>query len=281
MKRIRYYLPIIGLVLCIALLLCGSFRYGDFGIVENELVVISDRQKVFELIAKNTPVKVEIVNERWGKAVIEEPKVLFDIWNLLNESKTYPSKYLPNQDRLYGYIYFDDGSKQHFSISDQFQLGDYIIGNNEGDELDVKRLYRILQYTLATKKNLMMMIESADEVYLYRAKDYFDPESNRMIRVEGDDKGELLSCIAQSSKVNDNSRLNAQLLEGGLQPICHLALALKDKGEVKLVIISVLSTDYFNVMDMSFINRNVVYFEGNLVDYCNQIFAKHTGDDYE
>lgn len=274
MKKIRDYLLVIGLVICIALLLCGLFRYGNFGIVENELVVIADQQKVFELIAKNTPVKVEILNERWGKAVIEEPKILFEIWNLLNESKSYPSKYLPNQDRLYGYIYFYDGSKQHFSISDRFQLGDYIIGNNEGDELDIKRLYRILQHTLTTKQNLMTMIESADDIYLYRAKDYFDPESNRMLRIKGDDKDELLSCIAQSNKVNDNSRLNTQLLEDGLQPVCHLALSFKEKGEVKLVIISVLSSDYFSVMDMSFINRNVVYFEGNLVDYCNQLFAK-------
>lgn len=274
MKRIRYYIFIIGLLACIVLLLYGLFRYADFGVMENELVVISDSQKVFELIAKNTPVRVEIINERWGKAVIEDPEILFDIWNLLNESKTYPSKYLPNQDRLSGNIYFYDGSKEYFSISDRFQVGDYLIENNEGGELDVKKLYRILQYTLATKKNLMKMIESAADIYLYWAKDYFDPESDRMLKIKGDDKRELLSYIAHSNKVNNHTRLNTLLLESGLQPICHIALSLKEKEEVNLVIISILSPDYFNVMDMGFINRNVVYFEGNLVDYCNQLFAK-------
>ncbi len=274
MNRVRYYLFIIGLPVCITFLLCSLFRYGDFGIVENELVVIADNQKVFKLIAKNTPVKVEIINERWGKAVIEEPEILFDIWNLLNESKTYPSKYLPNQDRLSGNIYFDDGSKQYFSISDRFQLGDYIIENNVGEEFDVKKLYRILQYTLATKKNLMKMVESATNVYLYRAKDFFDPDSDRMLKIIDDDKQELLSCIAGSNKVNDDAKLNSLLLEYGLQPACHIALAFEEKDEVKLIVISILSPDYFNVMDMSFINRNVVYFEGNLANYCNRLFAK-------
>lgn len=270
----RYYLFIIGLLCCIALLLCGLFKYGNFGVTENEIVVIQDNQKVYELIAKNTPVKIEIINERWGKAVIEDPEILFDIWNLLSESKTYPSKYLPNKDRLSGYIHFYNGSKQFFSISDRFQLGDSILENNEGEELDVKKLYRILQYTLATKKNLMKMIETADNVYLYRAVDFFDPESDRMLTISGKDKQELLSCIAQSNKVDDNNKLNTLLLKSGLQPVFHIALALKEENEVKLVIISVLSADYFNVMDMSFINRNVVYFEGPLADFCTELLRK-------
>ena len=126
----RNHLFIIGLVFCcIVFLLYGLITYwdfviADFGIAVDKAVVIPDNHKVDELIAKNTPVRVEIVDERWGKTVIEDPVILFNIWNLLREPKTVPSKYLVNRNRINGYIYFYDGSKQFFSISDQFQLGD-------------------------------------------------------------------------------------------------------------------------------------------------------------
>ena len=94
----RNHLFIIGLVFCcIVFLLYGLITYwdfviADFGIAVDKAVVIPDNHKVDELIAKNTPVRVEIVDERWGKTVIEDPVILFNIWNLLREHKTVPSK---------------------------------------------------------------------------------------------------------------------------------------------------------------------------------------------
>ena len=274
----RNHLFIIGLVFCcIVFLLYGLITYwdlviADFGIAVDKAVVIPDNHKVDELIAKNTPVRVEIVDERWGKTVIEDPVILFNIWNLLREPKTVPSKYLVNRNRINGYIYFYDGSKQFFSISDQFQLGDSVIENSETEELDVNKLYRILQYNLASQQNLIKMVETADAVYLYKANDFFDPESDRMLKLTGKIKQQFLPYIAKSHKVVDSNELNHFLLDGDSSPLFHIALSFKEGDSVRLVIISVLSDKYFNVMDMSYIDRNIIYFEGPLGDFCKEIF---------
>jgi hypothetical protein len=266
---------------CIAVLLYGLFQYWDFiitdfGIFENKVIKVPDNYKTQELIAKNTPVRVEIVDQRWGKTVIEDPAILFDIWSLLKKSQLFPSKYLVNHNRINGYVYFYDGSKQAFCISDSFQLSDSIIENSEEDELDIKKLYRILQYTLATKNNLMEMVETADAVYLYRAEDSFDPESGKMVQLTDKLKQKLLFGMAQSHKVADSNKLNHLLLEGKAQPFFHVALSFKEAGTARLIIISILSKDYFNVMDMSYINRNISYFEGPLFNFCYEIFASNS-----
>ncbi|HBG15884.1 MAG TPA: hypothetical protein DDW93_03815 [Firmicutes bacterium] len=59
------------------------------------------------------------------------------------------------------------------------------------------------------------------------------------------------------------------MLEKGIQPLFHLTLSLEDGREKDApIVLSVLSPDYFTLMDMGFLNRNVVYFEGFLFDYC-------------
>lgn len=275
----RHYLVIIGLVFCcIVGLLCGLLKYWDFlitdfGIIEDKVIVVQDDHKVHELIAKNTPVRVEIMDQRWGTTVIEDPAILFDIWNLLRDSKIYPDKYLLNQNRINGLIYFYDGSKQSFCIPDGFQLGDALTKKSEEAELDVKKLYRTLRYTMATKNNLMEIVGTADAVYLYKAENFFDLESDKMLRLCGNFKQKLLASIAKSHRITDNNKLNHFLLGNKSRPLFHIALLFKEMESERLIIISVLSSDYFNVMDMSYLDRNIIYFEGPLGDFCDKMAA--------
>ena len=73
-----------------------------------------------------------------GEAVLENPEVLFEIWKVIQEAKSYPNRYIPNQDRIEGYIYFRDGSREYFSISDRFQLGEYLLECKEDDLISQK-----------------------------------------------------------------------------------------------------------------------------------------------
>lgn len=282
MRYLRYLSVALGLILAIALLFLVFLSFRGLDIRTNEIVIVDDSDQVLELIEKNTPIRLEIDDERWGRAVLEEPEVLFEIWNVIKESKSYPSRYIPNQDRIDGYIYFRDGSKEYFSISDRFQLGEYFLESKE-EELNIAKLYRILRHTLETKKNLLSMVEKAEEIYLFSAEDFFDPDSEKMFKVTGAAKRELLSYLALAEKVEENADLSALLLEKGIQPLFHLTFSLKDSGNREAeapIVLSVLSPDYFALMDMGFLNRNVVYFEGFLFDYCCKMLALNLSQEH-
>lgn len=272
----RYFTVTLGLILTLTLFFCVFLSvFPGFEIRTNELVIVDDREEVFRLIEKNTPIRIEITNERWGQAVLENPEVLFEVWKVLQEAKSYPNRYVPNQDRIEGYIYFRDGSREYFSISDRFQLGEYLLECKD-DELNIAKLHRIFRHTLETKKNLLAMVEKAEEIFLFRAKDCFVPDSEKMVKITGDAKSQLLTCLALAEKVEESSDLTALLLEKGVEPLFHLTFYVKEGVEKETpIVLSVLSPDYFTLMDTGFLNRNVIYFKGFLFDYCcNRMKAK-------
>jgi hypothetical protein len=269
-----------GIILVVALLFLAYINFGGFDFRLNEIVIVDDSAEVFKLIEKNTPLRLEINDERWGQAVLEDPQVLFAIWEVIREAQSYPSRYIPNQDRIDGFIYFRDGSKEYFSISDRFQLGEYFL-ENKGEDFNIAKLYRILRHTLETKKNLLAMVENADEIYLFRAEDFFDPDSDNTRPVTDEAKQELLACLAVAEKVEESEELNQLLLETGVQPLFHLTLSIKDsEGKQAPIVLSVLSPNYFTLMDMGFLNRNVIYFEGYLFDYCCKILGLNLTQEY-
>ena len=264
----RYLLFAAEVILVVALLFLVFINFGGLDFRLNEIVIVDDSAEVFKLIEKNTPLRLEINDERWGQAVLEDPQVLFAIWEVIREAQSYPSRYIPNQDRIEGFIYFRDGSKEYFSISDRFQLGEYFL-ENKAEDFNIAKLYRILRHTLETKKNLLAMVEKADEIYLFRAEYFYDPASDNTWQVTGEAKQELLACLTLAEKVDESAELNQLLLETGMQPLFHLTLSIKDsEGKQAPIVLSVLSPNYFTLMDMGFINRNVIYFEGYLFDYC-------------
>ncbi|AZO93411.1 DUF3919 family protein [Halocella sp. SP3-1] len=266
----RHFISIIIIISFIWIGTFTLFNFLEFGISENEIVVIDDNDKLIRLIQKNTPVKIEISDDNWGRAVLEEPEVLFKIWNILSKLESYPDKYISNQDQISGYIYFIDGSKQFFAISDRFQLGEFLLGNIN-EEIDVKELYRILLYTLQTKKNLINMIEKADSIYLYKAGDFYDPDSAKMINVSEKSKKRFIDYVSNSNLVKDSNKLNNYLFEASYQPIFHILLSFDEKQDP--VVLSVISNEFYNIMDMNLLNRNMIYFEGNLLDFYNEMIA--------
>ena len=97
-----------------------------------------------------------------------------------------------------------------------------------------------------------------------------------MVKITGDAKSQLLTCLALAEKVEESSDLTALLLEKGVEPLFHLTFYVKEGVEKETpIVLSVLSPDYFTLMDTGFLNRNVIYFKGFLFDYCcNRMKAK-------
>ena len=101
--------------------------------------------EVFRLIEKNTPVRIEIANERWGRGGVRKPEILFEIWKVLQEAKSYPNRYIPNQDRIEGHIYFRDGKQGVFLNLRSFSVRRILTGCKE-DDLRIAKLHRIFRY---------------------------------------------------------------------------------------------------------------------------------------
>ena len=70
----RYFTITLGLFLAGALLFIVFLSIvPGLEIRTNELVIVDDHNEVFRLIEKNTPVRIEIANERWGRGGIRKP----------------------------------------------------------------------------------------------------------------------------------------------------------------------------------------------------------------
>ena len=217
----RYFTVTLGLILTLTLFFCVFLSvFPGFEIRTNELVIVDDREEVFRLIEKNTPIRIEITNERWGQAVLENPEVLFEVWKVLQEAKSYPNRYVPNQDRIEGYIYFRDGSREYFSISDRFQLGEYLLECKD-DELNIAKLHRIFRHTLETKKISWPWWKRRRRSFFPRGR-LLCAGFGKMVKITGDAKSQLLTCLALAEKVEESSDLTALLLEKGVEPLFHL-----------------------------------------------------------
>ncbi|HBR33374.1 MAG TPA: hypothetical protein DD734_02000, partial [Firmicutes bacterium] len=78
----RYLLFAAEVILVVALLFLVFINFGGLDFRLNEIVIVDDSAEVFKLIEKNTPLRLEINDERWGQAVLEDPQVLFAIWEV-------------------------------------------------------------------------------------------------------------------------------------------------------------------------------------------------------
>ncbi|PTX17413.1 Protein of unknown function [Halanaerobium congolense] len=251
------------------------FEYYGLNIEENKNIIIEDQQNFENIINANTPVEIEINDQRWGQTLISDPEVLFTFWKIFSNLNIYPGENISNKDLINGKVHFFDGKEKDFTLSNRFKLGDYYYGSRE-EEIEVKKLYNLINDHLNNKNNLVMMLKEAENVYLYTRNQYLDPDSKEIINLQDQKKSELIELIYQSEKIEYDNEFNKFILEEGYNPIYHLALSFdkKNKSE-ELIILSVLSEKYFATTDMNQTNRNIIYYKGNIFSFTSQLFTKN------
>lgn len=271
-KKILLSLLIIGFFIFSVQFL---FEYYGLNIEENKNIIIEDQQYFENIINANTPVEIKITDQRWGQTLITDPEVLFTFWKIFSNLNIYPGENVSDKDLIRGKVYFFDGKKKEFTLSNRFKLGDYYYGSRE-EEIEVKKLYNLIKDHLNNKNNLVMMLKEAENIYLYTRNDYLDPNSKDIIKIKDDSKSELIELIYQSEKIEYDNEFNKFILEEGYNPIYHLALSFSKKttGE-ELIIISVLSEKYFATTDMNQTNRSITYYKGNIFSFVSQLFTKN------
>jgi hypothetical protein len=243
-------------------------------IAENTNIIIENNRNFENVINANTPVEIEVIDQRWGKTSINAPEVLFAFWNIFSNLNSYPQENISDEDLINGKVYFFDGSEKYFSLSNRFKLGDYYYGSRE-EEIEVKKLYNLIKNHLNTKNNLIEMLGQAAAVYLYPRNQFFDLNSSNITKLEETSIDNLIELIYQSEKIEYDNQFNKFILEKGYNPVYHLALTFTNKSASEdLIIISILSDKYFALTDMSQINRNITYFKGNIFSLVNQLFIQ-------
>jgi hypothetical protein len=147
------------------------FEYYGLNIEENKNIIIEDQQNFENIINANTPVEIEINDQRWGQTLISDPEVLFTFWKIFSNLNIYPGENISNKDLINGKVHFFDGKEKDFTLSNRFKLGDYYYGSRE-EEIEVKKLYNLINDHLNNKNNLVMMLKEAENVYLYTRNQY-------------------------------------------------------------------------------------------------------------
>lgn len=268
-KKILLSLVIIMLLFASFLAL---FEYGELNIEENKNIIIEDQQNLENIINANTPLEIEITDQRWGKIIISDPEVLFSFWKIFSNLNIYPGENISNKDLIKGRVYFIDGKEKKFSLSNRFKLGDYYYGSRE-EEIEVKKLYNLIKEHFNNKNNIVKMLKNAKNIYLYTRNQYLDFESQEIIKIKKEAKSELIELIYQSEKIEYDNKFNKFILEEGYNPIYHIALSFNQKAKSEeLIIISVLSEKYFAITDMNQTNRNISYFKGDIFSFASQLF---------
>src|SRR6056297_347821 len=84
------------------------FEYYGLNIEEDKNIIIEDQQNFENIINANTPVEIEINDQRWGQTLITDPEVLFTFWKIFSNLNIYPGENISNKDLIKGKVHFFD-----------------------------------------------------------------------------------------------------------------------------------------------------------------------------
>lgn len=268
--KLHRHLVVITIVIC-AFLIGLCIYWLDMGDVVrlNQRVIVGNQGQTVAFLKRNTPVRFELVDDRWGTAIVDDPEELYLIWSVLETLEPFEGP-VSGRDHIKGKIYFFDGEVEEFTIANQFQVGDFVLGNRD-EEMKVKNLFQILLHTLQSRDNLVNLIQNSDHIYLTRAGIAFAPDSPDVGELSSQQRANLVDTVLQSERVMDSADLSKFLRQHGNNPLYNILLVREGEPVPKYVVISVLSEEFYSVMDFSYMDRNILYFRGRMLE-----LARHT-----
>ncbi|GAA0180513.1 hypothetical protein SH2C18_31940 [Clostridium sediminicola] len=266
MKKFGIYV----LVLCSVLLINGCTSV----ISEDKLYVIHDGEKVKRMVTENTPIRIEIQSMRWGKGVVDDQKIIKEVWEVSHQiSKVDKSAYIPQKEDLIGTAYLLGGRRIPFFIGELYmQIGHNYYGSKEAS-VALKTAYQSVKENLYTVENIKQLLLNSQGIILYSV---FDTKKNGVFltkrQIEGlidnVDSGTIISGIDTLKDLYEQHMIAQYQIVVLFDELHKMNENMNEIQSEDIVLITVYSSEYFTVWDMHGDNmRSIMHLKGNLFDY--------------
>lgn len=272
MKRVNIKYKIIGAYITI-LFFCVVIARLNYSVLYNKVTVIQDKEEVIKKINMSIPVKIEIVNEKLGNYVLEDEESIKTIWNSINEITTDSSNeenYInrPAEVKIKGSVYYLNGMKDDFEISDVLKLNNHIYYDSYKLPVISSLRNNLLGY-LYNPYNISQFMNSRNRVIVVN--------SNKVSKNLGNaDKESIKDIINKSEKVKSDKEIMG-LTTNKEEALTHIKVYIDEENNdfLKAKSHNVVNIDvydnFFVVQYMGDENGRHVYMKGNLKDICKKI----------
>lgn len=235
MRRIKE-----GILLIYALMImfCCALVYINNHEFYNKVKVVDDRQEIEQRTETSIPVKIEISNDKLGAYIMNEEVSMKDTLDSIkeityakNHSEAY--EYDENQVSIKGTIYYLNGNKEEFLLSNRLKINnkEYIYNRSA-----INTLRNTLINHLYNPTNLAGMITRSKVIEVF--------DTNRKTTLNEEQKSMLKDELAKSNNVVDNNKLIS--LKSGSPPLYHINVYFNEKTNGKANSFDVAIIDVFN-----------------------------------
>ncbi|MCY6485833.1 DUF3919 family protein [Clostridium aestuarii] len=236
----------------------------------NHLYVINDREEVIAKSENRTPIKLEFYSKVWGEGVIEDNKIIQNIWNVISEipksgeiNSYNQSIYDSDYNEITGTILYLNGIKSNFSLSNTLKIDDY----NYGDYYSKPYLNKLrsdLEEIVCSPQNLSGLINERNKVTIVN-------NANDITKKCGEhDKNGLRRRIAEFTSIHDTKELQEAIKNKGKVEY-HIKIYVDLEEGYNIINIDVYENDYIVVQDFGKEITKAMYMKGHILDVCRII----------
>ncbi|WP_242958378.1 DUF3919 family protein [Clostridium cavendishii] len=263
---------IIGIYILVVLL-CIVVTILDHRSFYNKVTIIDDKEEVVKKINMSIPTKITISNERWGEYVFENENSIKKIWNLINEitkDASYNKDYINkgNEVKITGNVYYLNGTKDSFEISNVLSLNNKIYNDSYKLPLINSLKNNLLGY-LYSPFNIVKFMSSNSRMTISDAH-------NSIKKLNDSHKETIKNTMSNSVKLENDEEIMA-LTTDKKEALAHIKIYIDDNDtnlkikSYNVVNIDVYDNDFFVVQYMGDENGRHIYMRGKLKDVCEKI----------
>ncbi|MBM7560213.1 DUF3919 family protein [Marinitoga litoralis] len=250
--RLKIYL-IILIFFSAGLILVGIYLNNkDY----NKVFFINDNEELMKKYTSSTPVKIEVMANYLPTYVLNNPAEIIDIWKKIIDLPKYNMISTDSSKPLiYGYIYFLDGGKTYYEISNDLIINNLTYGSGNDEEIIyvkeklMKKIFSLenISKALINKNNKIIIFNHNNGVHL---KDY------NMIY-------NLYNIIQKSTVINSTEEIGKIL---GSE-ILYTIKILRD--DVEFIVINVFDENYFSLY---YLNNFLYLQKGDILPFLRTSF---------
>ncbi|MCY6372777.1 DUF3919 family protein [Clostridium ganghwense] len=273
MKRINTKIRII-LVYMITITISIIAININYNKLYNKVKIIDDREEVIKKASMSIPVKIEFFNEKWGRCVLEDKNSINNIWNFIDEIMKSTSKRsdykIDNTSpiNIVGNIYYLNGMKCEFQVSNVLKLNNYIYGDSYKLPI-INNLRNSLLSYLYSPNNLAQFISQTNKVILM-------DKLRGKVKFGNSDKDKIRNLISKAIKLEDDKEI-MDLTRRQTYPSSHIKVYMDQENDnyLKVKSYNVINIDiydeFFIVQYLGDENGRHIYMKGNLKNICDEL----------